>query len=145
MRLKMSDLVGFDLPKMDWSPGPVLHTSFKRFRQKCLLLLDGPLTIRDCTQKCKYVLLWSGDHGLDLFNTWELTTDQQKDLKEYWTRFEDHFKPLANHILNRCYLRSLKQNKRPLDAFLTEARQLIQSFGYPQELYDDFVRDTLEQ
>ena len=139
----MSDLVGFDLPKMDWSPGPDLHTRFKRFRQKCELLLDGPLKSRDSTQKCKYVLLWSGDHGLDLFNTWALTTDQQKDLKEYWTRFEDHVKPQANHILNRYYLRSLKQNNRPLDTFLTEARLLIQSSGYPQELHDELMRDTL--
>ena len=89
------------------------------------------------------MLLWSGDHGLDLFNTWALTTDQQKDLNEYWTRFEDHVKPQANHILNRYYLRSLKQNNRPLDAFLTEARLLIQSSGYPQELHDELMRDTL--
>ena len=128
---------------MDWSPGPDLRTRFKRFCQKCELLLDGPLKSRDSTQKCKYVLLWSGDHGLDLFNTWTLTTDQQKDLKEYWTRFEDHVKPQVNHILNRYYLRSLKQNNRPLDAFLTEARLLIQSSGYPQELHDELMRDTL--
>ena len=139
----MSDLVGFDLPKMDWHPGPDLPTRFKRFRHKCELLLDGPLKSRDSTQKCKYVLLWSGDHGLDLFNTWALTTNQQKDLKEYWARFEDHVKPQANHILNRYYLRRMKQNNRPLDAFLTEARLLIQSSGYPQELHDELMRDTL--
>ena len=89
------------------------------------------------------MLLWSGDHGLDLFDTWALTIDQQKDLKEYWTRFEDHVKPQANHILNRYYLRSLKQNNRPLDTFLTKARLLIQSSGYPQELHDELMRDTL--
>ncbi|CAH3139767.1 unnamed protein product [Pocillopora meandrina] len=109
----MSDLVGFEVPKMDWTPGPDLLTRFKRFRQKCELLLDGPLKARDGTQKCKYVLLWSGDYGIDLFNTWSLTEDQQKDLKEYWKRFEDHVKPQANHILNRYYLRGLKQNNRP--------------------------------
>ena len=36
------------------------------------------------------MLLWSGDYGLDLFNTWELTNERQT---EYWTRFEDHVKP----------------------------------------------------
>lgn len=47
-------------------------------------------------QKCKYMLLWSGDHGLDLFNTQAPTNKQQKDLKEYRTRFKDHVKPQAN-------------------------------------------------
>ena len=139
----MSDLVGFEVPKMDWTPGPDLLTRFKRFRQKCELLLDGPLKARDGTQKCKYVLLWSGDYGIDLFNTWSLTEDQQKDLKEYWKRFEDHVKPQANHILNRYYLRGLKQNNRPLATFLTEARLLIQSSGYPPDLHDELMRDTL--
>ena len=40
---KMSDLVGFEVPKMDWTPGPDLVARFKRFRQKCELLLDRPL------------------------------------------------------------------------------------------------------
>ena len=74
----MSKLVGFEVPKMDLTPGSDLLTRFKRFRQKCELLLDGPLKSRDGTQKCKYVLLWSGDYGLDLFNTWTLTEEQQK-------------------------------------------------------------------
>ena len=68
---------------------------------------------------------------------------QQKDLKEYWTRFEDHLKPQGNHIVNRYYLRGLKQNNQPLDAVLTEARLLIQSSGYPQEVHDELMRDTL--
>ena len=89
------------------------------------------------------MLLWSGDYGLDLFNTWALTSEQQKDLKEYWTRFEDHVKPQANHILNRYYLQGLKQNNRPLATFLTEARLLIQSSGYPPDLHDKLVCDTL--
>ena len=139
----MSDLVGFEVPKMDWTPGPDLLTRFKRFRQKCELLLDGPLKSRDSTQKCKYVLLWSGDYGLDLFNMWALTEEQQKNLKEYWTRFEDHVKPQANHILNRYYLRGLKQNNRPLATFLTKARLLIQSSGYPPDLHDELMHDTL--
>ena len=80
VRLKMSDLVGFDLPKMDWSPRPDLHTRFKRFRQKCELLLDGPLKSRDSTQKCKYVLLWLSDHSLDLFNMWVLTTERPEGI-----------------------------------------------------------------
>ena len=139
----MSDLVGFEPPKMDWTTGPDLTTRFKRFRQKCELLFEGPLKPRAPEQKCSYLLLWAGDYGLDLFNTWNLTTDQKKDISEYWKRFEEHVKPQANKILNRYYLRNLKQNGRPLDAFLTEARLLIQNCGYPDEMQDEIMRDTL--
>ena len=51
--------------------------------------------------------------------------------------------PQANNILNRYYLRGLKQNNCPLATFLTEARLLIQSSGYPPDLHDELMRDTL--
>ena len=62
---------------------------------------------------------------------WSLTTEQKKDINEYWKRFEEHVKPQTNKILNRYYLCNLKQNGRPLDAFITEARLVIQNCGYP--------------
>lgn len=139
----MSDLVGFEQPKMDWKHGPDLFTRFKRFRQKCELLFEGPLKSRDEEQKCKYLLLWSGDYGLDLFNTWNFTPEKQKNLSEYWNEFEKHVKPQANHILNRYYLRGLKQNNRNLDEFLTEARLLVQNSGYNADMLDELMRDTL--
>ena len=100
----MSDLVGFEPPKIDWtSSGPDLELRFKRFRQKCEMLLDGPLKQRTEEQKCKYLLLWTGDYGLDLFNTWTLSEEEKNKLAEYWKRFEEHVKPQSTHILNRFY------------------------------------------
>ena len=52
-------------------------------------------------------------------------------------------KPQSNHILNRFYLRNLKQNGRPLNDFLTEAKLLIQNSGYLSELHDELLRDVL--
>lgn len=139
----MSDLIGFEVPKIDWTQGPDLVQRFRRFKQKCELLFEGPLKPRTDEQKCKYLLLWTGDYGLDLFNTWNLSEEQQKYLHEYWTRLEEHVKPQSNYILNRFYLRSLKQNNRPLDEFLTEAKLLIQNSGYPADLHDELLRDAL--
>ena len=139
----MSDLIGFESPKIDWTPGPDLPQRFKRFRQKCELLFDGPLKARTNEQRCRYVLLWTGDYGLDLFNTWNLSSEEQNKLDEYWKRFEEHVKPQSNHILNRFYLRNLRQNGRPLDDFLTEAKLLIQNSGYLSTLHDELLRDAL--
>ena len=139
----MSNLIGFELPKIDWTPGPDLAQRLKRFKQKCELLFDGPLKPRTDEQKCKYLLLWTGDHGLDLYNTWNLSEEQQKSLEEYWKRLEEHAKPQSNYILNRFYLRSLKQSNRPLDEFLTEAKLLIQNSGYSTDMHDELLRDAL--
>ena len=127
----MSDLIGFESPRIDWTPEPDLPQRFKRFRQKCELLFDGPLKARTNEQRCRYVLLWTGDYGLDLFNTWNLSSEEQNKLDEYLKRFEEYHtvKPQSNHILNRFYLRNLKQNGWPLDDFLTEAKLLIQNSG----------------
>ena len=39
----MGDLSAFEAPKIDWNPSPNLTTRFKRFKQKCELLFEGPL------------------------------------------------------------------------------------------------------
>ena len=139
----MSNLIGFEVQKIDWTQGPDLVQRFRRFKQKCKLLFEGALKPRTDEQKCKYLLLWMGDYELDLFNTWNLSEEQQKHLHEYWTRLEEHVKPQSNYILNRFYLQSLKQNNRPLDEFLTEAKLLIQNSGYPADLHDELLHDAL--
>ena len=64
---------------MNWKLDIDLPKRCRRFGQKCNLLFDGPLSKRvTIEQKCNYLLLWSGDHGLDLFNTWELNEDQNR-------------------------------------------------------------------
>ena len=37
----------------------------------------------------------------------------------------------------------MKQNNRPLDEFLTEAKLLIQNSGYPTDIHDELLRDAL--
>ena len=41
------------------------------------------------------------DYGFDLYNTWSLTTEQKKDVNEYWKLFEEHVRPQVNKIRNR--------------------------------------------
>lgn len=139
----MRDLIGFESPKIDWTPGPDLAQGLKHFKQKCELLFDGPLKPRTDEQKCQYLLLWTGDYALDLYNTSNLTEQQQKSLDEYWKILDEDMKPQSNYILNRFYLQSLKQNNWLLDEFLTEAKLLIQNGGYPTDMHDELLRDAL--
>ena len=122
----MSDLIGFESPKIDWTPGPDLPQRFKRFRQKCELLFNGPLKARTNEQRCRYVLLWTGDYGLDLLNTRNLSSEEQNKLDEYWTRFEEHVKPQSNLIFNQTLLSPKPEAKRTTPRF-PERGQAIDS------------------
>lgn len=42
--------------------------------------------------KCKHLLYWSGEQGIELFNSWDLSADEQKKLDNYWERFETKIK-----------------------------------------------------
>jgi len=99
--------------------------------QKGELLLEGPLKLRTNRQKCKYLLLWMGDYGLDLYNIWDMSEGEQKRLAKYWKRLEEHVKPQSN------YHRNLTQNNLPLDEFLTEAKLLVQNSCYPADVNDE--------
>ena len=46
-------------------------------------------------------------------------------------------------VLDCYYLQNLRQNGRPLNNFLTEAKLLIQNSGYLSELHDELLRDAL--
>ena len=35
-------------------------------------------------------MIWVGDKGRDIYNTWELTAGEAKKLKTYYTRFETY-------------------------------------------------------
>lgn len=66
---------------MDWSTDDNLYSRFKMWKQRCELLFTGPMVKIDEEVQCKHLLYWSGEHGMELFNSWDLSADDQKKLK----------------------------------------------------------------
>ena len=62
----MSDLVGFEAPKMDWLSGPDLDTRFKLFGQRCELLFKGTLKPHGKEQKINVIIYCCGPEIMDL-------------------------------------------------------------------------------
>ena len=92
----------FKPPTMDWeSPGDI-HKRFKLFRQKCELIFDGPLEKSAEGKKVRFLLLWIGDKGLEIYNTatWIDDADSFK-LEPVFDLLEAYTKPKSNHILAR--------------------------------------------
>ena len=83
--------------KMDWTIGDALHSRYIRWKIKCENIFDCKLAILQESAKCKKMIQWSGDVGLDMFISWALPTEEVT-LQTIWSRFEDVCKPQFNAV-----------------------------------------------
>jgi len=104
----MVELAGLPIPSMDLH-SPDTPQAFKKFKARCELYFSGPLKEKSEEEKVSYLLIWSGDDGIELVSTWTLTATDKKKLDTYWTRFANYLSPKSNFRLARYKLRTLKQ------------------------------------
>ena len=69
-------------PSMDWSREDNLYSRFKLWKQRCEMRLTDPMVKIDEEVQCKHLLCWSCEHGMELFNSLDLSADDQKKLKK---------------------------------------------------------------
>ena len=101
----MAKLAGLPSPKMDWSSTD-LPQAFRKFKATCQLYFTGPLKGKTEEEKILYLLIWTGDEGIELVNTLCLTEDESKKLDTYWTKFEEYVAPKSNFILDHHSINS---------------------------------------
>ena len=120
-------LSGVDVPKMQWI-GDNLRENWSRFKQHAELMFSGPLKSRPEAEKCSYLLIWSGQKGRDIFNTWQnLTQDDKKKLQTYYDRFEQHVGPKSNPVFAQYKFRQKIQSPdESIEQFTTELQILAQ-------------------
>ena len=66
----MTEMAGLSAPTMDWASTDVPQV-FKKFKTICQLMFDGPLAEKTEAVKVKYLLLWSGEEGIDVSSTFK--------------------------------------------------------------------------
>ena len=79
-----------------------------RSSKACQLYFAGPLKDKSEEEQVSYLLIWSGEEGIELVSTWSLTTDEKKKLITYWEKFEDFVVPRSNFRLARYKLCTLQ-------------------------------------
>ena len=82
-------------PKMDWMVNIALYHRFLKWKLKCKNILKCELAALPECQKCKKVIAWSGDFGMDQYISWGLSKAEM-NLDTIWERFEDFCKPQSN-------------------------------------------------
>ena len=133
--------LGISAPKMEWESSN-LKEAWKRFRQVTELMFSGPLKSKSEQEKCSYLLLWVGEKGRDIYNTWTLSEDESKKLKTYYDKYESYVKPKTNSLFCRYKLENRKQGpSEPLDQYITDLKLLVKDCGYPNN--DEMVRDRI--
>ena len=99
----MAELAGLPAPKMDWHALD-MPQALKKFKAVCELYFSGPLKEKSEQEKISYLLIWSGDEGIELVSTWHLTNEEEKKLDTYWAKFESYVSPKSNFRLARYKL-----------------------------------------
>ena len=62
-------------PKMDWTVNDSLYHRFLKWKLNYKNILDCELAILPESKKCKKVIAWSGDFGVDQYVSWCLSED----------------------------------------------------------------------
>ena len=66
-------------------------------------------------RKCKKVVVWSGDFGLDQYISWNLSSEELT-LEVLWEKFDEFCKPQSNKMRARFdLLTSIRQGERSMD------------------------------
>ena len=105
-------------------------------------MFSGPLKLKPEEDKCSYLLIWVGEKGRDVYNTWTLGDDERKKLKTFYDKFEGYVTPKANPVLARYKFHNEVQDQdESVDQFVTELRLLAKDCGFSDT--DEMIRDRI--
>ncbi|XP_028416418.1 uncharacterized protein LOC114540431 [Dendronephthya gigantea] len=139
----MAELAGLPVPKMDWHSSDAPQ-AFKKFKALCELYFAGPRKGKSEAEQISYLLIWSGEEGIELVSTWSLSEDEKKKIDTYWTRFESYVSLKSNFRLARYkLLRVMMQEKDgTVDAFLKRIRIVVSECKFAntdEQIFDALV------
>ena len=104
------ELSGIPSYQIDWS-NTNLPDQWKKFQQHVELIFKAPLKAKDEEEKVSYLLLWIGDQGREIYNTFTLSDNDQKKLKPHYDKFKAHVQPKVNSIFARYKFNNIVQDE----------------------------------
>ena len=127
---------------MDWSSADVPGT-FRLFKQKCQIYF----TVKDIKKEMmvNHILLYAGDDGIKLYNSWTLTDTERNDPDVVWGKFQDHIEPKVNFRLQRFYLQKYSQAAgESIDDYITRCTLQAQKCRFsPAEANERLIEQLI--
>ena len=129
--------------ELDFENGS-LAENWKRWKQTMKLTLQlGPLAEKDEKQQCGYFLLYIGQKGRDIYNTWALKSAEIDKIDALFDRFEAYCIPKQNVTVLRYKFNTRDQRSdENIDQYVTELRRLANDCSYG-ELLEEMIRDRI--
>ena len=116
---------------MNWSVDDGLYNRFIKWKIRCENILDCELAMLSEARKCKKVIAWSGDFGLDQYISWILSNEELW-LDTIWQKYEEFCKPHANELRARSdLLTCFKQDQMSVDEWYNKVQTQIGLCNYP--------------
>ena len=140
----MGELSGIKPPHMDWHDTD-LPTAFKTFKQYCQLVFNGPLNKKEEKEKATYILLWIGEEGLKIFNSFELNDEEKAKTDTIFDKFTTYLEPKLNFRIARFQLQSFRQTKdESVDAFMARCKLQAQKCRFGEvELEERLIEQLI--
>ena len=119
---------------MDWTVNDNLYNRFLKWKLKCENILECELAMLAEKRKCKKVIAWSEDFGIDQYVSWN-SADEGLALDVTWEKFEEFCKPQSNKVRARFdLLTSFRQGDRSVDEWYNAVQTQVTLAKYPQEI-----------
>ncbi len=126
-------------PVMNWD-AQNLSEAWKKFKQHAGFI--GPLNGKTEQEKIAYLLIWVGEKGRDIYNTWELSSDDAKKLETYYNGYGTYVKPRTNTVFARYqFHHRIQEAGEPFDKFATDLKLFMKECEYDKP--DEMVRDRI--
>ena len=117
---------------MDWTVNDRLCNRFLKWRLKCKNILECELAaLLPEKQKCKKVIAWSGDFGMDKYVSWSLPKDELS-FNTIWDIFEEFCKYQSNEV-RACFdlLTTFIQGNCSVDKWYNAVKAQVNLAKYP--------------
>ncbi|XP_062600865.1 uncharacterized protein K02A2.6-like [Saccostrea cucullata] len=135
------ELCGIPPPTMDWSSSN-LPEAWKKFEQHVKLIFAGPLKEKNEEEQVSYLLLWIGEKGRDIYNTFPaFSNDDMKKLQPHYDRFLRYVQPKLNPISARYKSNNGVQGTNTFDQFVTKLKLLARDCNFKDA--EEMIRDRV--
>ena len=119
-------------PCMDWMVNNTLYHRFLKWHLKCTNIFECELAALPEHQKCKKVIAWSSDCGMDQYVSWNLPSSDLT-LDTIWGKYKKYCKPQSNEVWARFdLLTSLNQGTCSIDEWYNAVQAQVNLARYPQ-------------
>ena len=134
-------------PRMNWNALDQVK-EWKRFKQHCQFVFDGPLAGKTEKVKVNYMMTWMGDKGREVYSslTWAPAEGgnpaENETLQGVQNKFGAHVEPQTNNIRATVKFNNKKQTQtEKFDNFVTDLKLLVRDCAYADP--DRMVRDAI--